>query len=104
MHYISYGAESHLVLITREDRVIHSFLGAITNPRLKRFVPVSALTQDEDGRVSGFEQLGWSVQLERYQAVPAAADGAGAERQLPRRVTATRDDSRVRLVISEWRL
>ena len=67
-------------------------------------IPVSGLTEDEAGRVSGFEQLGWKVQLERYQEVPAAADGAGAERQLPRRVTATREDARVRLVISEWRL
>ena len=71
-------------------------------------IPATDLSQDDAGRVLGFRQLGWSVELERYQSVPVAAGpGAGAavvERQLPRRVTATREDARVRLVISEWRL
>ena len=66
--------------------------------------PATGLRQDESGRVLGFEQLGWAVVLERYAAVPVSADSEAAERYLPRRVTATREDARVRLVISEWRL
>ena len=67
-------------------------------------MPVSGLTRDEAGRVLGFEQLGWQVALERYQSVGTDAAPGGPERELPRRITATRDDARVRLVISEWRL
>jgi outer membrane lipoprotein LolB len=62
--------------------------------------PVADLARDAQGRLTGFTQLGWTVVLERYQAVP---DGA-VERDLPTRITATRDTSRVRLVVSEWRL
>ena len=71
-------------------------------------IPATELSEDAAGRVLSFQQLGWNVQLERYQSVPVAAEpGPGEaqlERQLPRRVTATREDARVRLVISEWRL
>jgi len=62
--------------------------------------PVTDLARDVEGRVTGFRQLGWAVVLERYQPVQHAA----GYRDLPTRVTATRDASRVRLVISEWRL
>lgn len=67
-------------------------------------LPVSELTRDQAGRVLGFEQLGWRVELGRYQRVGMQAAAGTAERQLPRRVTAMKDDARVRLVISEWRL
>lgn len=67
-------------------------------------VPASGLREDEFGRVLGFEQLGWNVLLERYQRVPVGSASEAAERELPRRVTATRNDARVRLVISDWRL
>jgi outer membrane lipoprotein LolB len=62
--------------------------------------PVTDLARDAEGRVTGFSQLGWVVVLDRYQPVQDAA----GNRDLPTRVTATRDDARVRLVISEWRL
>jgi outer membrane biogenesis lipoprotein LolB len=62
-------------------------------------VPVANLARDEEGRVTGFSQLGWAVVLERYQSVE---EGLGV-RDLPTRITASRADARVRLVISEWR-
>ena len=67
-------------------------------------LPVSGLSEDASGNVSGFEQAGWAVVLERYRNVPVGPEAAATERALPRRVTATREDARVRLVISEWRL
>jgi outer membrane lipoprotein LolB len=66
-------------------------------------VPASNLTQDEAGRVLSFGQLGWDVVLERYLSIPESVDSEAPARELPRRVTATREDARVRLVISEWR-
>ncbi len=67
-------------------------------------IPATDLAEDENGRVQGFQQLGWAVVLERYQSVPLGAGPEAGQRELPRRVTATREDARVRLVISEWRL
>ncbi len=61
-------------------------------------VPVQAEMRDEAGRFVSFSQLGWSVALERYQTV------AEGNRALPTRITASRADARVRLVVSEWRL
>ena len=57
-----------------------------------------SLVRDASGRLASFVQLGWSVTLERYQAVGTDA------RELPTRITASRTDARVRLVVSEWRL
>ena len=62
--------------------------------------PVAEVARDPEGRLTGFTQLGWAVALERYLTVP---DGA-RHRDLPTRITATREDARVRLVVSEWRL
>lgn len=62
--------------------------------------PVTDLTRDDEGRVAGFEQLGWTVALDRYARVQNDRE----QRQLPTRVTATRADARIRLVISEWRI
>lgn len=67
-------------------------------------IPATGLRQDEAGRVLEFEQLGWEVVLERYQSVPVDASSDAPPRDLPRRLTATREDARVRLVISGWRL
>jgi outer membrane lipoprotein LolB len=62
--------------------------------------PVAELARDGEGRFTGFTQLGWAVVLERYETV---RDGTG-DRDLPTRITATREGARVRLVVSEWRL
>ncbi|MEM8767292.1 MAG: lipoprotein insertase outer membrane protein LolB [Pseudomonadota bacterium] len=63
-------------------------------------VQVSAARLDEAGRLAAFEQLGWSVALDRYEAVT----GAAGERQLPTRITATRAETRVRVVVADWQL
>jgi outer membrane lipoprotein LolB len=63
-------------------------------------LPVTARTEDAQGRLAAFTQLGWAVELERYQAV---ADGPSAT-PLPHRVTARRGSERVRLAISAWEI
>lgn len=63
-------------------------------------LPVTARAEDEQGRLIRFTQLGWAVELERYQPV---ADAASAT-TLPHRVTARRGTERVRLAISEWEI
>lgn len=66
-------------------------------------MPASARQRDEAGRLIRFQQLGWEVDLERYQSL----DGAEAEQTapvLPYRITARRDTYRVRLAISEWQI
>lgn len=60
-------------------------------------LPAEAEVRDETGRFLSFSQLGWSVALERYETAAAGT------RSLPTRITATRPDARVRLVVSEWR-
>lgn len=62
--------------------------------------PVLHLKYDPAGHPSAFEQLGWSVVLDRYEAVTAGAES----RDLPTRITAERGQSRLRLVVSEWRI
>ena len=90
------------------DRVMHEHLGwSLPMDVLPAWVqgepfasaPVADLARDEAGRVTGFSQLGWAVVLERYQPVE---EGLGF-RDLPTRITASREEARVRLVISEWR-
>ncbi len=61
---------------------------------------VGALEHDADGRLAGFEQLGWAVRLDRYRAVAASS----GERWLPKRVELSRGDLNVRLVIASWRI
>lgn len=64
---------------------------------------VAARVQDDAGRLTAFRQLGWQVELERYQCLDdAATDDAAA--CLPHRVTARRGEYRVRLAISEWQI
>lgn len=69
---------------------------------------------DDRGRLAAFRQLGWTVELERYRPVeetagppvPVAdgADGQPAAVALPHRITAYRDDYRVRLAVSTWQI
>jgi outer membrane lipoprotein LolB len=63
-------------------------------------LPVTARTEDAQGRLAAFTQLGWAVELERYQVV---AQGTAAT-ALPHRVTARRGNERVRLAISDWEI
>ena len=71
---------------------------------------VSGRIVDDDGRLTGFRQLGWTVTLERFRAVeggtaPVSA-GVGAPApasMLPHRITASRGEYRVRLAVSDWR-
>lgn len=64
---------------------------------------VTGRVQDEAGRLTAFRQLGWHVELDRYQRLSdAAADDEPA--YLPHRVTARRGEYRVRLAISEWQI
>ena len=49
---------------------------------------------DDDGRLVRLEQRGWLVQISRYR------DGGG--QQMPRILSATNPDTRVRLVIDRW--
>lgn len=48
----------------------------------------------EDGKLARMQQGGWTVTIDQYD------EGGG--RPMPRRMTAKRDDSRVRLVIDDW--
>ena len=49
---------------------------------------------DEQGRLTRLEQNGWTVQISRYQ------EGGG--QSMPRILTATNRDTRVRMVIDRW--
>ncbi|MFO7325198.1 MAG: outer membrane lipoprotein LolB [Pseudomonadota bacterium] len=62
--------------------------------------PPSARTGSEEGRLGSLTQRGWHIRYEQWQAV--AARGGGV--QLPRRVTITRDDLRLRVVVDRWKL
>ncbi len=62
--------------------------------------PASAVSYDEEGRIRRFQQLGWTVALDRYELV----HNEQQQRHLPTRVTATRLNDRVRLVVSQWRI
>jgi outer membrane lipoprotein LolB len=56
---------------------------------------LTAVQEDDEGRVSGFEQAGWTVGFERFKDF---AGGLG-----PGRITATRGDYRVRVIVTEYR-
>lgn len=55
---------------------------------------------DAAGHLTDFEQLGWRVELDRYQT-HLNASGSHA---LPTRITATSGHSRIRLAVAEWQL
>ena len=54
----------------------------------------AATETDTEGRLSRLEQGGWTVEISRY------AEGGG--QQMPRILTATNPDTRVRMVIDRW--
>ena len=56
---------------------------------------LSAVDEDDDGLVHGFRQAGWLVGFERFKQFDQGVR--------PRRITATRDDYRVRVVVGEYR-
>lgn len=58
------------------------------------------LSRDDSGHVSAFRQLDWRVALDRYETVV----GDAVSRELPTRITAENDRTRLRLVISEWQI
>jgi outer membrane lipoprotein LolB len=49
---------------------------------------------DDDGRLARLSQRGWSVEISRYR------EGGG--QQMPRNLTATNPETRVRMVIDRW--
>ena len=51
-------------------------------------------TVDEAGRLTRLEQSGWIVEISRYR------EGGGQE--VPRKLTATNPETRVRMVIDKW--
>lgn len=55
---------------------------------------------DETGRLAALSQQGWAVTFDEYR-VQGAAQG---QVSLPRRLTARRDELRLRLVIDRWKL
>lgn len=61
--------------------------------------PVS-LQHGDDGTLSAFSQLGWQLRFENYRPEPAP----GGTVRMPGRITATREDMRLRLVVDRWRL
>ena len=61
---------------------------------------VSAQLRDVQGRLVGFEQLGWVITCDDHQLVAAGPDAVW----LPARLIAQRPGYRVRLVVSDWRL
>lgn len=61
-------------------------------------VAVADLVRDPDGRIEHFRQLGWTVVLDGYRHVGEDAP------PLPTRITVSRDDVRIRVVVARWRL
>jgi outer membrane lipoprotein LolB len=53
-----------------------------------------------EGRLGDLTQQGWHIRYEQWMNVAAA----GGDVQLPRRLTATRDDLRLRVVVDKWKL
>ena len=49
---------------------------------------------DDEGRLAHLEQSGWTVRISRY--------GEGGGQPMPRSLTATNADTRVRMVIDRW--
>ena len=56
--------------------------------------PAVALAQDEDGRLTGFQQLGWSVELRRWRSTTVG--------EVPAKIVAKREGRRVTVVCKEW--
>jgi len=62
--------------------------------------PAGEAAPSAEGRRGAIAQQGWHISYDRWMNVGA---GAGAV-QLPRRLTATRDDLRLRVTVEEWKL
>jgi outer membrane biogenesis lipoprotein LolB len=66
----------------------------------KSGLPAADLQRDAAGLVRSFRQLDWLISYEQYRAVETASE----MRTLPRKLSATNGATRVRIVISEWRI
>ena len=62
-------------------------------------LPSAELVYSAEGRLAGFDQLGWRVAYDRFSPVPGAPRGA----PLAHRIDASRDGYRLRLAVAEWR-
>lgn len=69
----------------------------------------TARKTDDRGRLVGFRQLDWSVELARWSPAPAihatatqAAAGQQGLPERPARISATRGQYRVRVAVSDW--
>ncbi len=62
--------------------------------------PATARVEPGTGRTGGFTQQQWTIRYDRWMNV--AARGGGVE--LPRRVTITRDELRLRVFVDQWQL
>lgn len=60
----------------------------------------SSSVSNDDGTLAQLEQAGWKLRYEDYRAQPAP----GGTVRMPGRLTATREDIRLRLVADRWRL
>jgi outer membrane lipoprotein LolB len=57
---------------------------------------IEAEMLDAEGLLISLGQFGWSIDFDRYDSVAGLV--------LPKRLTATRDDYRVKLAISRWQM
>jgi outer membrane lipoprotein LolB len=64
--------------------------------------PASAALEqrDDNGQLTSLEQAGWLIEYEEYRAQRSSAGGV----MLPRRLRATRENLRLRVVVDNWRL
>jgi outer membrane lipoprotein LolB len=62
--------------------------------------PPSARSESAEGRLDSLVQRGWQIRYEQWQAV--AVNGGGV--LLPRRVSLTRGELRLRVVVDRWKL
>ncbi|MDJ0656201.1 MAG: lipoprotein insertase outer membrane protein LolB [Xanthomonadales bacterium] len=56
-----------------------------------------SVIRDAQGRLQRLEQMGWTVVYDRYRQLDNGM-------VLPRKITATRRDSRIRLIVKSWSL
>ncbi len=63
-------------------------------------IPTADLQRDSSGLIRSFRQLDWLVSYEQYRAVETALE----MRTMPRKLSAANGQTRVRIVISEWRI
>lgn len=66
----------------------------------KSGIPTTDLQRDAAGLVRSFRQLDWLISYEQYRSVATSSE----MRTLPRKLSAANGLTRVRIVISEWRI